>query len=197
LIDPRAAEGLPERDFRAGLVEAFKAAWIADAGLAAASCSAIDRILAREERALTSLLAGAARVKADIVASDPRESGRRRLLNFGHTLGHALEAAGGYERLRHGEAVAWGICAAVEISRRRAGLSASDAASIREVLLRLGPFPEPDRDPGRLAPFLARDKKATAAGLAAVLLEAVGRARVQEGVPATEWLDAAAIMSLK
>jgi 3-dehydroquinate synthase len=197
LIDPRAAEGLPERDFRAGLVEAFKAAWIAAPALAAASQGAIDRILGREERALTALLAGAARVKADIVASDPREAGRRRLLNFGHTLGHALEAAGGYERLRHGEAVAWGISAAVEISRRRAGLSAADAASVREVLARLGPFPEPARDPGVLAPFLARDKKATATGLAAVLLEAVGRARVEEGVPASEWLDAAAIMSLK
>jgi 3-dehydroquinate synthase len=197
LIDPRAAEGLPERDFRAGLVEAFKAAWIADPVLAAESRAAIDRILAREEGALTALLAGAARVKADIVASDPREAGRRRLLNFGHTLGHALEAAGAYERLRHGEAVAWGIAAAVEISSRRIGLPAADAASVREVLGRLGPFPQPDRDPGVLAPFLARDKKATAAGLAAVLLETVGRARVEEGVPASEWLDAAAIMSLK
>jgi 3-dehydroquinate synthetase len=197
VIDPRAAEGLPERDFRAGLVEAFKAAWIADASLAFRAERVIDRILSREETALTDLLAGAARVKARIVASDPREARERRLLNFGHTLGHALEAAGEYRRLRHGEAVAWGIAAAVAISRRRSGLSEADACTIGQVLARLGPFPEPERDPHVLAPFLAQDKKATVRGTAAVLLEAVGRARVEESLPASEWLDAAAIMSFK
>ncbi|MGE5276048.1 MAG: 3-dehydroquinate synthase family protein [Acidobacteriota bacterium] len=196
LIDPRAAATLPDRDFRAGLVEAFKAAWIADASLAARAQGAISRILAREEAPLLDLLAGAARVKASIVASDPREAGRRRVLNFGHTLGHALEAAGGYRDLRHGEAVAWGIAAALEISRRRSGLAQADAASIRDVLRRLGPFPEPSRDPASLAPYLQRDKKATTAGVAAVLLEAIGRARVEASVPEAEWLAAAAIMSL-
>jgi 3-dehydroquinate synthase len=197
LLDPTAASTLPDRDFRAGLVEAFKAAWIADADLARRAAAALERIVAREEGALIELLAGAARVKASIVSSDPREGGRRRLLNFGHTLGHALEAAGEYRHLRHGEAVAWGICAALEISRRRCGLPRSDADGIREVLRRLGPYPEPVRDPRVLEPFLTRDKKATAGGIAAVLLEAAGRARVVEAVPAAEWLDAAAIMSFK
>ena len=197
LIDPRALETLSERDFRAGLVEAFKAAWIADEALARRAAAAIDRILAREEPALLDLLAGAARVKAEIVESDPREGDRRRLLNFGHTLGHALEAAGGYEKLRHGEAVAWGIAAALELSGRRGGLSPEDAGAVRKVLARLGPFPEPDRNPASLAPYLERDKKATARGIAAVLLDALGRARVEEAVPAAEWLSAAAIMSLK
>ena len=197
LIDPRALETLPERDFRAGLVEAFKAAWIADAALARRAAVLWTRILAREEPALLDLLAGAARVKAPIVASDPREGGRRRLLNFGHTLGHALEAAGGYRDLRHGEAVAWGIAAALEISRRRCGLPESDAATVRDVLRRLGPFPEPMRDGAALGPFLERDKKATARGIAGVLLEAVGRPRIEEAIAPGEWLSAAAIMSLK
>jgi 3-dehydroquinate synthase len=196
LIDPRTVATLPDRDYRAGLVEAYKAAWIADAPLARRSAEALDRILARDEAALLDLISGAVRVKASIVASDLRDGGRRRLLNFGHTLGHALEAAGRYRDLRHGEAVAWGIVAALEISQARCGLSGDDARAVRQVLSRLGPFPEPNRDPATLAPLLERDKKSSARGIAAVLLEAVGRGRIEEAVPAAEWLGAAAIMSL-
>ena len=197
LIDPQAAEGLPERDYRAGLVEAFKAAWIADADLAARAGDALPGLLARDETALLDLFAGAARVKARIVSADPREDGERRLLNFGHTLGHALEAAGKYRDLRHGEAVAWGIAAALELSSKRSGLAPSAAWEIRRLLGALGPFPEPVRERSVLAPYLERDKKATRAGIASVLLTKIGAARVQEGVTAAEWLDAAAIMSLK
>ena len=196
LIDPAAARGLPDRDYRAGLVEAFKAAWIADAALAEQSERRLEAILAREDRPLLECLAGAVRVKASIVSSDLREGDRRRLLNFGHTLGHAFEAAGGFRELKHGEAVAWGIAAALEISRRRAGLSSAEAGRVRRALALLGPYPAPRRDPAVLAPFLARDKKATARGIAGVVLETVGRARVEESVPESEWLEAAAIMSL-
>lgn len=196
LVDPAAVATLPGRDYRAGLVEAYKDAWIADAPLAERAARRLPEILARDEAALLDLLAGSIRVKAEIVASDPKDSGRRRLLNFGHTLGHAVEAAGGFGRLRHGEAVAWGIAAALLISSRRAGLSESDAAAVRAVLAGLGPFPQPERDPALLAPFLARDKKATARGLASILLPEIGRARVDEAVLPEEWLAAAAIMTL-
>jgi 3-dehydroquinate synthase len=196
LADPSSLATLPERDFRAGLVEAFKAAWIADVALAGRATRALPAILAREPTALVDLLAGAARVKAAIVSADPRDAGRRRILNFGHTLGHALEAAGGWGALKHGEAVAWGIAAALEISRRRAGLSESDASAVRGALSRLGPFPQPERDPRRLLPLLALDKKATSSGTAGILLESVGRARVDESVAAEEWVAAAAIMTL-
>jgi 3-dehydroquinate synthase len=190
VIDPAALEGLPERDFRAGLVEAFKAAWIADAGLAERIERDLASILARGP-ALSDVLAGAVAVKASIVSQDLREGDRRRLLNFGHTLGHAFEAAGGYRALKHGEAVAWGISAALEISIERAGLGEPDARRIRRLLSALGPFPAPIRDAGALAPYLARDKKTTSRGLAGVLLESIGRARVEEAIPAQEWLDAA------
>ena len=196
LVDPRALATLPERDFRAGLVEAYKDAWIGDAALAARAADRLADVLARDEAALLDLLGGSVRVKAAVVASDPKEGGRRRILNFGHTLGHALEAAGGFGRLRHGEAVAWGIAAALEISRRRAGLAASDAEAVRRVLAGLGPFPEPERDPQRLRAYLARDKKTTARGLASVLLDTIGSARIDETVPIEEWLEAARIMSL-
>lgn len=191
LADPAALEGLPEREYRAGLIEAVKAAWIGDAALARTAEETLPQVLAREEGSLLDLLAGAAQVKAEIVSDDPKESDRRRLLNFGHTLGHAFEAAGEYRELRHGEAVAWGIAAAIELSMRRAGLPRSDADRIRRVLARLGPFPRPCADASRLASFLARDKKATAGGLAGVLLEAIGKARVEESIPVSEWLEAA------
>ncbi len=196
LVDPAAVATLPDRDYRAGLVEAFKAAWIADASLAARAAGRLPAILARDEDAMLDLVGGAARIKAKVVSEDPRDAGRRRILNFGHTLGHALEAAGNFERLRHGEAVAWGIAAALAISRRRAGLSEEQAADVRAVLRRLGPFPDPDRDAGRLAPLLAQDKKTTARGLASVLLWAIGDARIEESVAAQDWLEAAAIMTL-
>src|SRR5262249_12149098 len=143
LVDPAALATLPDRDYRAGLVEACKAAWIADAGLAGRLEREADAILARDPASLRALLAGAVRVEARIVASDPREADARKLLNFGHTLGHAVEAAGGFESLRHGEAVAWGIAAALTISVRRAGLPEAEARRVRAVLARFGPFPEP------------------------------------------------------
>ena len=196
LIDPSALEGLPDRDFRAGLVEAFKAAWIADRDLAARGEDALTASLARRDEPLLDLLGGAVEVKAAIVAEDLREGDRRRLLNFGHTLGHAFEAAAGFRGLKHGEAVAWGIAGALEISSRRAGLSPADAARIRATLSTLGPFPEPERDRTLLAPYLARDKKKTARGIAGVLLESIGKARVEESIPAEEWLEAARISRL-
>lgn len=191
LVDPTAVTTLPDRDLASGLVEAFKGAWIADAELSGLAESRLDRLLLRDEDALTELLAGVVRIKAAIVSSDPFERGPRRLLNFGHTLGHAFEAAGGYRDLRHGEAVAWGIAGALSISSERAGLSADDAKRIRSVLARLGPFPEPVRVREILEPFLSRDKKATSRGLAGVLLETLGRARVEESIPVDDWLAAA------
>jgi 3-dehydroquinate synthase len=196
LVDPSTLATLPERDYRAGLVEACKAAWIADAALAARLERETGAVLARDPSALRALLAGAIRVKAAIVGSDPREGGRRQLLNFGHTLGHALEAAGGFGALRHGEAVAWGIAAAVALSERRAGLPRESARRLREVLARFGPFPEPVRDAAALEPIIRRDKKTSSGGLSSVLLPEIGAARVDAGVPVEEWLDAAAIMSI-
>lgn len=197
LVDPSSLSTLPERDYRAGLVEAFKAAWIADAGLAQRAEASLPAILARAEAPLLDLLTGAIRVKATIVASDPREADRRRLLNFGHTLGHAFEAAAGYVGLRHGEAVGWGIAAAAEISQSRAGLPSEEAVLLGSVLMRLGPFPQPERDPAVLAPFLSRDKKASARGIAGVVLERIGRARVEQAVPLEEWLEAASGVRLE
>jgi len=195
LADPASLATLPQRELKAGLVEAVKAAWIGDAPLAGVAERILDAALARDEDALVELVGGAAAVKAVIVSEDLREGDRRRLLNFGHTLGHAFEAAGRYRGLKHGEAVAWGIAAAVELSVARAGLPRAEADRILSVLARLGPFPEPVRDASVLAPYLARDKKSTSSVIAGILLEAVGRPRI-ETVPAEEWLAAAKRISL-
>ena len=192
LVDPAAAATLSDRDYRSGLVEACKAAWIRDAELSRRVEQLLDPVLARDEAALLEIVSGAVRIKADVVSSDPREGGERRLLNFGHTLGHAFEAAGGHRALRHGEAVAWGIAAAAAISRARAALSAADSGRVLAVLGRLGPFAEPVRSPDDLRPLIARDKKSTARGIAGVLLERIGHARVEESIPEEEWLAAAA-----
>jgi len=196
VIDPSAAATLSDRDYRSGLVEAFKGVWIRNAEASARAEALLPAIRNRDEEALLELVSAAARIKAGIVSSDPKERGERRLLNFGHTLGHAFEAAGGYRELRHGEAVAWGISAALTISRDRAGLSEEEAARVRGVLAGLGPFPEPVRSAEVLRPLLSRDKKRSASGLAGVLLEEIGRARVEENVPEAEWLAAAARASL-
>jgi 3-dehydroquinate synthase len=191
LVDPTVLDTLPEREHRSGLVEAFKAAWIADPSLALMAERRTADLIARREKPLVSLLTRAIRVKARIVRSDPEDAGARKLLNFGHTLGHAFEAAGGYRRLRHGEAVAWGIAAALELSVARVGLSPAEAGRIRVALGRLGPFPEPERSPDSLRPFLRKDKKATAAGLTGILLERIGSARIVPGINEEEWFAAA------
>ena len=153
-------------------------------------------MLARDAAALRALLAGAIRVKARDRRVGSAGRGRRHLLNFGHTLGHALEAAGGFAALRHGEAVAWGIAAALAISVRRAGLPEAAANRMLSVLARFGPYPDPVRDAALLEPLILRDKKTLSGGLSSVLLSRIGEARVETGVTVREWLDAAAIMSI-
>jgi 3-dehydroquinate synthase len=190
LIDPAAARGLSDRDWRAGLVEAFKTVWIADPDASSRARKRISSLVRRDEEALLSLLVDSVSVKAQIVSSDLREGDRRRLLNFGHTLGHAFEAASGPGTLRHGEAVAWGIAGALWLSRRRAGLPREQESELLEALAALGPYPEPVRDADLMRLYLALDKKANAKGNAGVLLEAIGRARVEEGIPIGEWLEA-------
>ena len=187
----------PERDYRAGLVEAFKAAWIADADLAERARAAAFERSSRATR--TPLLDAArrsgARSRRAIVSEDLKEGDRRRLLNFGHTLGHAFEAAGGYRTLRHGEAVAWGIAAALgDLPAARRPFARADAdRDPRAALARLGPFPSPSRDPRRLAPFLGprQEGDARAESRASCSRGSAGR-RVVEAVPSTEWLGAAA-----
>jgi 3-dehydroquinate synthase len=176
---------LPPRELRSGLAEVVKMAFLLDLDLLARVEADLDRLLSGDGAALAPVVAGAARAKVRLVEADPTERADRRLLNFGHTLGHALEAAARYEGLGHGEAVAYGMLFALRLARRR-GLAATAAARLRDLLWRLGLPPLPALEPAAVTAAMARDKKARESGLAWVLPEAPGRGRIVEGVDPAE-----------
>jgi len=142
----------------------------------------------RRDGELARIIAAQCAFKAGIVAGDEREDvGRddarsRRVLNFGHTVGHALEAVTGYRRFRHGEAVGYGMLAAAEISKRLALLGESELESLRETVRLAGRFPDAsDLDVEMICGALRADKKSVGGSVRWVLLEGIGRARVLDG----------------
>jgi 3-dehydroquinate synthase len=170
VADPAALATLGSRELRAGLVEVVKGAWIDDRSL----LDLVDRPIVEASdlppSAWEEVVARAAAVKARIVSSDEREGGRRKALNLGHTVGHALEAATGYERFLHGEAVAWGLIAEARLARRHGLLDADSTDRLERAAARLGPLPPvADLDPERVVAALARDKKRDDLGVAWVL----------------------------
>jgi 3-dehydroquinate synthase len=171
ISDTRLLATLPLAERRSGLVEVVKMAVSLDLDLLLEVEAGLDRLLAA---ILAPVVAGAAAAKCAVVTADPSEGDHRRVLNFGHTLGHALEAALGFRHLRHGEAVAYGLLFALRLSRR-CGLPATVAVRVRDLLRRLDLPPLPALDIGELLRLLQRDKKATEAGLVWVLLGDLGR----------------------
>ena len=116
LIDPELLGTLPDRQFRAGLYEALKCGIIGDLDLFLRFEQKRPQILKRDPVELEGVIAQSVKLKAEVVSADEHEGGLRRVLNLGHTIGHALEAETGYRGLLHGEAVAWGIIAATNIA---------------------------------------------------------------------------------
>ena len=116
LIDPAVLSTLPDREFRAGLYEALKCGVIGKPALFDCLEKVQLKALRGDAAAIEWVIAESVRLKAEVVSSDERENGLRRVLNFGHTIGHALEAESGYRRFLHGEAVAWGMIAATHIA---------------------------------------------------------------------------------
>ncbi|HEX2253731.1 MAG TPA: 3-dehydroquinate synthase [Thermoanaerobaculia bacterium] len=187
---------LPAGELRSGMVEVIKMAALLDPALLAAVERDLPALLAGDAAALAPVVAAAAAAKVAVVERDAREAGERRVLNFGHTLGHALEAALGYRGLRHGEAVAYGMLFALRLAERR-GLDAAEPAlfaRLRRLLTRLElpPLPTGDLDPADLVERLGRDKKAREGGLAWVLPAAAGgeagEGRIVTGVRVDELL---------
>ena len=119
-IDPSVLGTLPRREFRAGLYEVVKYGMIESAALFDRLVRDLKAIFAREPEALLPVISESCRIKAKVVAADERESGLRRILNFGHTAGHALEAVTKYRRFRHGEAVGYGMLVAADLAVERA-----------------------------------------------------------------------------
>lgn len=160
VADPAVLRTLDVRQLRAGLVEVVKAAMIATAGFEHFVDAHLGAVAAGETERAGDLIAAAVRLKADIVAVDEREAGARAALNLGHTLAHALEAGTGYGRFLHGEAVGWGLLAALRLARDRGHLSTVAAQAWAGRLAVLAPWPALDGISWEvLAPFVARDKK--------------------------------------
>lgn len=160
IADPRVLATLDRRQVRAGLAEVVKAAMIAPGVLTHHLDRSLEGIARGDGEPALELIAAAVRIKADIVASDEREAGPRAALNLGHTLGHALEAATGYGRFLHGEAVTWGLLEALLLAVRHSLLGKPAAREWAARLEHLQPLPPlDDLTWEQLAPYVARDKK--------------------------------------
>ncbi len=187
---------LPPRELRAGLQESVKAGIIRDPGLFAFMEQNHVAILNGDTAALQQVITRSVQMKADIVAADEREFGLRMLLNFGHTLGHAIEAATGYTELLHGEAIAWGMLAALHIARERGTISTTEADRMVQLIRTFGPLPVFAADPANLVALTASDKKNRSGARSFILPTAVGNAEVFRDIAEPELLAAAnAILS--
>jgi 3-dehydroquinate synthase len=183
LIDPELLSTLPAREYRAGLYEVIKCGIIASPRLFERMAAESGRVLALDPGIVEDMIAESVRIKAEVVSADEREGGLRRILNFGHTIGHALEAETGYSRLLHGEAVAFGMRAANHLARMAGVLHEAECQRMNDCIDAYGALPPlDDIDTARLLSRLVSDKKAIQGNVHFVLAECVGRVRVTSGV---------------
>ncbi len=183
LIDPAALDSLPEREYRAGLYEIIKAGIIRDVKLFEFLVANNEEVLARTPEAVDRIIADAVRMKAEVVSGDEKENDLRRILNFGHTFGHALEAETQYTRFLHGEAVAWGMRAAVYLGEMTGHLSAEESVDILEAIELYGPIPPLDGiSAENLLARLVHDKKTVQGKVHFVLPVRVGEVKVVSGI---------------
>jgi 3-dehydroquinate synthase len=160
LADPDVLATLPRREFRAGLYEVIKYGIIASPSLFERIRTSLPSLFAREPAALSAIVSESCRIKAEVVSADERESGLRRILNFGHTVGHALETVTRYRRFRHGEAVAYGMLAAVNLGSVRGVTTADVCARVTRLITQLGPLPSvADLSIREIVGAIAHDKK--------------------------------------
>ncbi len=184
LAEPMVLSSLPLRTFRSGFYEVAKHALLSGP----AFFTDLERLLTtlRPEHAtsLKPLIARAAQVKVKIVNRDERESDLRRVLNLGHTFGHAIEAATGYRRLLHGEAVGWGLLGVTYLAERLGVLAKDEGLRIRELVRQIGPLPSiSDLRPARVLHLLGHDKKTVRGQVHWVVPERIGKVRIMSDVP--------------
>ncbi|MGH8714921.1 MAG: 3-dehydroquinate synthase [Casimicrobiaceae bacterium] len=177
LVDTATLATLPEREYVAGVAEIIKYGAACDASLFSWLEANIAPLLARAQGAIEYAVAESCRIKARVVAADEREAGARALLNFGHTFGHAIEAAAGYGTWLHGEAVAAGMVLATRLSVRIAGLPQEDAGRIVRLIDCAGlPVQPPSLPLERWIELMSLDKKVRSGTLRFILLRALGDA---------------------
>ena len=186
--DPQVLNTLPRREFRSGLYEIIKYGMIADQTLFDRVRTNLSEIFDRSPKVLEQIIVRSCRIKADVVEKDEQEHGLRRILNFGHTAGHAIEAATNYRRFRHGEAIAYGMLVVSNIAVKRGIFSENDRASLTEVIENLGPLPSVrDLSARMLLAIMKRDKKVSKGHLHVVLPTGFGTMEIVSDVTTREW----------
>ncbi|MBV8477716.1 MAG: 3-dehydroquinate synthase [Acidobacteria bacterium] len=190
LIDPQMLSTLPEREFRSGLYEALKCGVIGSPELFSHIENRRERILARESAELEYVIGESVKLKAAVVSADERETGLRRILNFGHTIGHALESRTDYRYFLHGEAVAWGMVAAATIAATIKKTDRGTAERIGRATLALGALPCVRVNARHVLHSLQSDKKTKDGIVHFVLPRQIGKVEVVNDVPKAVVLDA-------
>ena len=186
-IDPLLLTTLPRREFRSGLYEVVKYGMIASRELFDLVAHHTKEIFARDADVLLPAIVESCRIKAKVVSEDERESGLRRILNFGHTVGHALEAATKYRRYRHGEAIALGMLAAADLGVVRGALAERERQALAQLIAQLGPLPAvADLSIEEVLDAIRRDKKVVNGRLHFVLAIEVGATMTVDDVTEEE-----------
>lgn len=182
--DTATLDTLPRREFTAGMAEVIKYGIIHDEAFFGYLEQNRRRILDMDHDCLAFVAARSCAIKADVVSRDERESGLRATLNFGHTVGHAIETETGYTRFLHGEAVAMGMWYETKIAEARELIGGHDVARVRDLLTGCGLSPEMPDDlaPGQMIAHMRRDKKTTQGMLTFILPEGIGRVRIVRGI---------------
>src|SRR5579863_608259 len=189
LIDPNVLKTLPDREFRAGLYEALKCGILGNVELFIRFEQNRARILKRDPVELEWLIAQSVKLKAEVVSADEHEGGLRRVLNLGHTIGHALEAETKYRSLLHGEAVAWGMVAATNIALTVGRTDSVTAGRITDSVLSLGRLPEVNVSAHKILARLQSDKKTQNGVVHFILPREIGKVEVASDVPERAVLD--------
>ena len=185
-VDTDTLHTLPERELSAGLAEVIKHGVLADSDYFDTVEKDIGLLRQKDESALIRAIKGSCKIKAAVVAQDERESGKRALLNFGHTFAHAIETGMGYGQWLHGEAVGAGMVMAADLSARLGRCSLDDSQRIKTLVERAGlPIAGPSEvSTDAMLAFMAKDKKATDEGLRFVLIEGgIGKTEIVQDVP--------------
>jgi len=183
LIDPETLATLPDREFRAGMYEALKAGIIGNAQLFRRLEDSTIKGLRKDSELVTWAIAESVRLKAEIVSADEKEGDLRRVLNLGHTLGHALESATAYKHFLHGEAVAWGMQAAARISLEIGMCDRALYERIRDAVHVWGKLPAVTLQTGKALRLLQSDKKTEAGTVNFVLPREIGKVEIVKNVP--------------
>ncbi len=183
LIDPAALSTLPTRELRAGLFESLKCGVIGDPKLFDALAASSSTRIRDNHELCEQIIYRSAALKAKIVSQDEKESGLRQVLNFGHTIGHALEAESGYKRFLHGEAVAWGMIAATRISVATNRIDLFSARRMIDAIHATGPVPAIKASGKKLLPLLYADKKNRDGRITFILPRKIGKVEIANDVP--------------